>query len=228
MPPSIGVTRYTIGILALLSVVCIWVSSSFLMNVRPLSFLRNGRFSHALFCLLWMREPRQQQLICSLYFPLFCLPLPLLSCLCLSRHRMRELLPFLCDHDPPFASLCACACLACYLCPPLYPFHSGHPQNIFAGQNYNKPFFVTYVNTASFSFYLLGPLFRHWRESCAGRGYFWARFLTRSEKQMSTVIEETSKQALPNIRYEPTKEEKNTCYMQIDIANACKPKRRLY
>ena len=29
-----GVTRYTVGILALLSVVCIWVSSSFLMNVR--------------------------------------------------------------------------------------------------------------------------------------------------------------------------------------------------
>ncbi|KAK3841922.1 MAG: hypothetical protein J3R72DRAFT_444046 [Linnemannia gamsii] len=62
-----GVTRYTIGILALLSVVCIWVSSSFLMN------------------------------------------------------------------------------------------------NIFAGQKYNKPFFVTYVNTASFSLYLLGPLYRHCR-----------------------------------------------------------------
>ncbi|KAK3811693.1 MAG: hypothetical protein JOS17DRAFT_762826 [Linnemannia elongata] len=107
MPPSIGVTRYTIGILALLSVVCIWVSSSFLMN------------------------------------------------------------------------------------------------NIFAGQNYNKPFFVTYVNTASFSFYLLGPLFRHWRESCAGglgRSSFWTRLLTRSEKQMSTVIEESSKQSLSNTR----------------------------
>ncbi|KAF9125838.1 hypothetical protein BGX30_000264 [Mortierella sp. GBA39] len=62
-----GATRYTIGILALLSVVCIWVSSSFLMN------------------------------------------------------------------------------------------------NIFAGQKYNKPFFVTYVNTASFSLYLLGPLYRHCR-----------------------------------------------------------------
>ncbi|KAG9068551.1 hypothetical protein KI688_010826 [Linnemannia hyalina] len=107
MPPNIGVTRYTIGILALLSVVCIWVSSSFLMN------------------------------------------------------------------------------------------------NIFAGQNYNKPFFVTYVNTASFSFYLLGPLFHHWRESCAGglgRGYFWTRFLSRSEKQMSTVTEESSKQPSSNTR----------------------------
>ncbi|KAF9581782.1 hypothetical protein BGW38_001081 [Lunasporangiospora selenospora] len=37
-------------------------------------------------------------------------------------------------------------------------------NNIFAGQNYNKPFFVTYINTASFSFYLLGPLFRHRRQ----------------------------------------------------------------
>ncbi|KAI8348892.1 hypothetical protein B0O80DRAFT_417765 [Mortierella sp. GBAus27b] len=61
-----GTARYALGILALLSVVCIWVSSSFLMN------------------------------------------------------------------------------------------------NLFAGQNYNKPFFITYVNTASFSLYLLGPLFRHW------------------------------------------------------------------
>ncbi|OAQ26677.1 hypothetical protein K457DRAFT_34290 [Linnemannia elongata AG-77] len=107
MPPSIGVTRYTIGILALLSVVCIWVSSSFLMN------------------------------------------------------------------------------------------------NIFAGQNYNKPFFVTYVNTASFSFYLLGPLFRHWRESCAGGhgcGYFWTRLLTQPEKQMSTTIEGSSKQPSSNTR----------------------------
>ncbi|KAF9911131.1 hypothetical protein EC991_004685 [Linnemannia zychae] len=95
MPPSIGITRYTIGILALLSVVCIWVSSSFLMN------------------------------------------------------------------------------------------------NIFAGQNYNKPFFVTYVNTASFSFYLLGPLFQHWRESCGGSGYFWTR-LQRFGKTKSAVIEETS------------------------------------
>jgi len=39
-------------------------------------------------------------------------------------------------------------------------------QNIFAGQNYNKPFFVTYVNTASFSFYLAGPLLRRWAASC--------------------------------------------------------------
>ncbi|KAG0207711.1 hypothetical protein BGX28_001108 [Mortierella sp. GBA30] len=70
MIPPIGITRYTVGILALLSVVCIWVSSSFLMN------------------------------------------------------------------------------------------------NIFAGQNYNRPFFVTYVNTASFSLYLLGPLLRHWRDIC--------------------------------------------------------------
>ncbi|KAG0264749.1 hypothetical protein BG011_006179 [Mortierella polycephala] len=67
MGATIGVTRYTLGILALLSVVCIWVSSSFLMN------------------------------------------------------------------------------------------------NIFAGRNYNKPFFITYINTASFSFYLLGPLFKQWR-----------------------------------------------------------------
>lgn len=67
-------------------------------------------------------------------------------------------------------------------------------QNIFAGQNYNKPFFVTYVNTASFSFYLLGPIFRHWRESCAdGRdGYFWAGLLTRSEQQKLAVFEESS------------------------------------
>ncbi|KAF9377554.1 hypothetical protein CPB97_010094 [Podila verticillata] len=57
-------TRYTIGILALLSVVCIWVSSSFLMN------------------------------------------------------------------------------------------------NIFGSQKYRKPFFVTYVNTASFSLYLIAPLCR--------------------------------------------------------------------
>ncbi|KAG0333719.1 hypothetical protein BG000_008936 [Podila horticola] len=57
-------TRYTIGILALLSVVCIWVSSSFLMN------------------------------------------------------------------------------------------------NIFGSQKYSKPFFVTYVNTASFSLYLVAPLCR--------------------------------------------------------------------
>ena len=35
-------------------------------------------------------------------------------------------------------------------------------QNIFAGQKYNKPFFVTYINTASFSLYLLGPLFKNW------------------------------------------------------------------
>ncbi|KAF9134706.1 hypothetical protein BGW39_006129 [Mortierella sp. 14UC] len=95
MPPSIGITRYTIGILALLSVVCIWVSSSFLMN------------------------------------------------------------------------------------------------NIFAGQNYNKPFFVTYVNTASFSFYLLGPLFRHWRESCGGNGYFWTP-LQWSGKTKSIVVGEPS------------------------------------
>ncbi|KAG0290525.1 hypothetical protein BGZ96_005988 [Linnemannia gamsii] len=67
-----GATRYTIGILALLSVVCIWVSSSFLMN------------------------------------------------------------------------------------------------NIFAGQKYNKPFFITYVNTASFSLYLLGPLYRRCRRVCSG------------------------------------------------------------
>ncbi|KAF9960138.1 hypothetical protein BGZ72_007825 [Mortierella alpina] len=66
MALATGATRYTIGILALLSVVCIWVSSSFLMN------------------------------------------------------------------------------------------------NIFAGQKYNKPFFVTYINTASFSLYLLGPLFKNW------------------------------------------------------------------
>lgn len=67
-------------------------------------------------------------------------------------------------------------------------------QNIFAGQNYNKPFFVTYVNTASFSFYLLGPLFRHWRESSAGGsdGYFWTGLLTRSEKQKSVASEESS------------------------------------
>ncbi|KAF8951724.1 hypothetical protein BGZ52_010045 [Haplosporangium bisporale] len=68
MSAATGVTRYTVGILALLSVVCIWVSSSFLMN------------------------------------------------------------------------------------------------NIFADQKYNKPFFVTYINTASFSLYLLGPLFRHCRK----------------------------------------------------------------
>ncbi|KAF9151105.1 hypothetical protein BG015_007089 [Linnemannia schmuckeri] len=70
-------------------------------------------------------------------------------------------------------------------------------NNIFAGQNYNKPFFVTYVNTASFSFYLLGPLFRHWRESCAcgdGRGYFWTGLLTRSEKYKPSIMEETSSQ----------------------------------
>ncbi|KAF9582069.1 hypothetical protein BGW38_000705 [Lunasporangiospora selenospora] len=36
-------------------------------------------------------------------------------------------------------------------------------HNIFAGKHYNKPFFVTYVNTASFSLYLLGPLFKQWR-----------------------------------------------------------------
>ncbi|KAF9325226.1 hypothetical protein BG006_011274 [Podila minutissima] len=63
MAPTMG-TRYTIGILALLSVVCIWVSSSFLMN------------------------------------------------------------------------------------------------NIFGSQKYSKPFFVTYVNTASFSLYLVAPLLR--------------------------------------------------------------------
>ncbi|KAF9434987.1 hypothetical protein BGZ76_007095 [Entomortierella beljakovae] len=74
MAPSVGITRYTVGILALLSVVCIWVSSSFLMN------------------------------------------------------------------------------------------------NIFAGQNYNKPFFITYVNTASFSFYLIGPLYRHWRSTSNNTG----------------------------------------------------------
>ncbi|KAF9963167.1 hypothetical protein BGZ65_005436 [Modicella reniformis] len=38
-------------------------------------------------------------------------------------------------------------------------------QNIFANQNYSKPFFVTYINTASFSLYLLGPLFKQ----CLGR-----------------------------------------------------------
>ncbi|KAG0306091.1 hypothetical protein BGZ98_002998 [Dissophora globulifera] len=32
-------------------------------------------------------------------------------------------------------------------------------------QQYNKPFFITYVNTASFSLYLLGPLFKHFRRS---------------------------------------------------------------
>jgi solute carrier family 35 protein F5 len=37
-----------------------------------------------------------------------------------------------------------------------------HAQNIFADQQYNKPFFITYINTASFSLYLLGPLFKRW------------------------------------------------------------------
>ncbi|KAF9089541.1 hypothetical protein BGX29_000946 [Mortierella sp. GBA35] len=92
MPPSIGITRYTIGILALLSVVCIWVSSSFLMN------------------------------------------------------------------------------------------------NIFAGQNYNKPFFVTYVNTASFSLYLLGPFFRQWRDACS---YFWTELRRRSTAALAVEKKDT-------------------------------------
>ncbi|KAF9437700.1 hypothetical protein BGZ76_011545 [Entomortierella beljakovae] len=69
---SATTTRYTIGILALLSVVSIWVSSSFLMN------------------------------------------------------------------------------------------------NIFENQKYNKPFFVTYINTASFSLYLIGPLLKNWLRKFRG------------------------------------------------------------
>ncbi|KAI8600665.1 hypothetical protein EDD21DRAFT_338116 [Dissophora ornata] len=83
-----GITRYSVGILALLSVVCIWVSSSFLMN------------------------------------------------------------------------------------------------NIFAGQNYNKPFFITYVNTASFSFYLAGPLLRRW---VAGCGRFRVRRKTSAAESAQPI-----------------------------------------
>ncbi|KAG0357657.1 hypothetical protein BC939DRAFT_505208 [Gamsiella multidivaricata] len=50
-----------------------------------------------------------------------------------------------------------------------YDLYSTNQQNIFADQKYNKPFFVTYVNTASFSFYLLGPLFRKWKQKCIGK-----------------------------------------------------------
>ncbi|KAG0043314.1 hypothetical protein BGZ83_011545 [Gryganskiella cystojenkinii] len=48
-------------------------------------------------------------------------------------------------------------------------------NNIFAGHMYNKPFFVTYVNTASFSLYLLGPAFRHWYKH-GGNARSWAWF----------------------------------------------------
>ncbi|CAO3572146.1 unnamed protein product [Mortierella alpina] len=99
MPHSMGITRYTVGILALLSVVCIWVSSSFLMN------------------------------------------------------------------------------------------------NIFAGQNFNKPFFVTYVNTASFSFYLLGPLLRHWYDSCR-----WSRSGTKPGSKKDLADEHEHAQTLPTSR----------------------------
>ncbi|KAF8926557.1 hypothetical protein BGZ58_011080, partial [Dissophora ornata] len=40
--------------------------------------------------------------------------------------------------------------------------------NIFADQKYNKPFFITYINTASFSLYLLGPIFKQWKRKCTG------------------------------------------------------------
>ncbi|KAF9108695.1 hypothetical protein BGX29_008227 [Mortierella sp. GBA35] len=98
-----GVTRYTIGILALLSVVCIWVSSSFLMN------------------------------------------------------------------------------------------------NIFAGQKYNKPFFVTYVNTASFSLYLLGPLFRHCRRLCSGSDVKSTQSETTTPSGDSESLLEQGSSATPSI-----------------------------
>ncbi|KAF9111969.1 hypothetical protein BGX27_004190 [Mortierella sp. AM989] len=42
-------------------------------------------------------------------------------------------------------------------------------NNIFSDKNYNKPFFITYINTASFSLYLLGPFFKHWLRKFRGQ-----------------------------------------------------------
>ncbi|GJJ69067.1 solute carrier family 35, member F5 [Entomortierella parvispora] len=60
---------------------------------------------------------------------------------------------------------------------------------------YNKPFFVTYVNTASFSLYLLGPLFRHWLKR-SDRAWPWSS--QHSEASSKSVSDSSSGE--PNAR----------------------------
>ncbi|KAJ2696945.1 hypothetical protein FB645_006066 [Coemansia sp. IMI 203386] len=37
-------------------------------------------------------------------------------------------------------------------------------SNLFGEQEYNRPFFITYINTGTFSFYLVGVYLSHWRK----------------------------------------------------------------